>query len=251
MLWRSNEYVVTVRDDLFFVISLTGEVITKLEPRSYSDEDDLWTWRATVEGDRLIQRTTIEGPHRDELYEEKVVATGLQPASDSATLLLVQSALAKADAAAEQARLERERAADARVDAIEGARSDLGAGPVVKRAQGALEERIRSWGDERAGRLLRTLIKLTRAGVSAEVLRAYSRGCLSACFAVDLPPLPGEAKLAPNAELAAELSARAKEVERDGDGQENVDALNNARALWTAAKAIQWAADHLSPGEKP
>ena len=99
-----------------------------------------------------------------------------------------------------------------------------------------------------ARRLLRTLIKLTgEEDVGAEILQAYSRGCLSACFEDDLPPMPAAvASKSPNAELAEELKKRVKELEDDADGQERVDANLNAAAFWKAAKAIEWAADQLT-----
>lgn len=256
LLWRSKEVVVTVRKETYdthYLISLsTGEVVGKHVWRAYSDEDDLWTTAQAIEGDRLITRTTIQGPyHPDEIYEERVLATGLEAVSDDATRSLVTSALAKADAAATNEQLAQDRAAAARVAAIPRGSADLRAGPLATRAQSALISRIERWSDERAGRLLRTLIKLADAKPTAEVLQAYACGCLSACYASDLPPLPSTSQQPPNAELAKELAERAQELERDGDGQEYVDAMNNARALWAAAKSIQWAADQLSPREKP
>lgn len=252
MLWRSNELVVTVREEIFFSISLGGEVVGRFEGRSFSDEDDLWITAHAIEGDRLVERTTVQhGFHEPKVYEEKLLAAGLRRVSDEATRSLAEAALAKADAAAERERLERERAAAARVAAIPGGSSNLRAGPNVERAQQALIERIERWSDERASQLLKTLVRLTDAKPSAEVLQAYARGCLSACFQHQLPALPASSKQAPNAELAQELSERAQQLERDGDGQEDVDALNNARALWAAAKSIQWAAEQLSPGGKP
>lgn len=251
MLWRSKEFVVVARKEkyqTYYLISLTSDAVTRFEWNAYGYEDDLYTTAHSVEGGRLIERSTVQGPYHPLQEDVKVLATGLEPASDEATQRLAEAGLARALARAELARATYEQTGRSRVQAIVGARDQLRGGPLVDRAQTALVKRIENWHDDRAGRLLRTLIRLTsEEDVGAEVLQAYARGCLSACFEDALPLLPAPAAArTPNAELAEELKKRVKELEDDADGQERVDANANATAYWRAAKAIQWAADQLT-----
>lgn len=243
MLWRSSEQVLIQRGDSFLLLGSTGAIQAHFEPRSFSDEDDLWRTDQAVEGDRLIERTTVQHAFNEpRVYEEKVLATGLCPASDRATRALAEAGLAAHAAQVEQAIAAREREAAARVDAIPGARDELDAGAEVARAQAALRERVARWGDDRAAALLLTLNTIVRAKPDAVVIKAYVRGCLSACFAFDLPALPTTPVRSSNPALAKELAAHVLRLEQDAEGQEYADANRNAAAFWTAAKALRWAA---------
>lgn len=246
MLWRSGEQIIAQRDEAFVVIE-HGAVSQRLEPRSSSDEDDLWRWAYLVVDDRLVERTTIQHAWDEErVHEERTVVGGLRTVDDDETRRIVKAALT-IDAAS-RSELERadERRADARVATIIGAVDDLRLGVDAARAQRVLIERIRRWDDRRAAALLRTLIELARAHPDAAVIAAYVRGCLFACYSLESPEPSAAVPITPMPALARAIEAHANEIEVDADGQEQADAPRNAAALWNAAKALRHAAALLS-----
>ena len=117
--------------------------------------------------------------------------------------------------------------AEGRVTAIDGAYEALGVEP----AQAALRRRIHDWDDQRAASLLRTLIALGRARVEAAVLEVFARGCLLACFESPADASTAASQGSPRPELAEEISALARALEADAEGQELSDALRNAAAF--------------------
>ncbi|MBA3458734.1 MAG: hypothetical protein H0T46_02150 [Deltaproteobacteria bacterium] len=247
MLWRSGERIIVVqRGDALLVID--GDAVTRrLEPRTASDEDDLWRWEYLVLDSHLVERITIERGSQDaRVHEQHTVVAELRAVDDAQTQQIVEAAMATdAVARAEHAR-SRELEGDARVAAIPHADDDLGAGADAERAQRALIERIHRWDDRRAAGLLRTLIELTRARVDPAVIAAYARGCLFACFAVESPEPVGAVPTVPNRPLAGAIEVHAAELEADAAGQEQADALRNAAALSRAATALRLAAALLS-----
>ena len=110
--------------------------------------------------------------------------------------------------------------AEGRVTAIDGAYEALGVEP----AQAALRRRIHDWDDQRAASLLRTLIALGRARVEAAVLEVFARGCLLACFESPADAATAASQGSPRPELAEEISALARALEADAEGQELSDA---------------------------
>lgn len=240
MIWRSAEQVLVQRGEAFFLLGPDGAVAGRFEPRTSSDEDDLWCTLHHVEGDRLVERTIIQRyGGEDRLYEEKVVVTALRAVEDEQTRRFADAALG-ADAAAQlAAQHEKDRVAEARVEAIDGALGDLGLGPDAARAQRALGARVRRWNDGRAASLLRTLVSISRARPAAAVTAAFTRACLLACFEDDVPGLPARGVHSPNPALCAAISAHAAALEADAEGQEWADAHRNATAFRRAAEALR------------
>lgn len=243
MIWRAGEQLLVQRGEAFFLLDPDGAVAGRFEPRTSSDEDDLWCTTHRVEGDRLVERTIIQRyGGEDRLYEEKVVVTALRADDDEQTRRFADAAL-EADAAAQlAAQREKERVAEARVEAIDGALGELGLGPHAARAQRALGERVRRWNDVRAASLLRTLVLLSRARPGAAVTAAFARACLLACFVDEVPALPADGVHSPNPTLLAALEAHAQALDADAEGQEWADAPRNATAFRRAAEALRVAA---------
>ncbi|MBK9030996.1 MAG: hypothetical protein IPL61_06620 [Myxococcales bacterium] len=240
MRWRAGELILARRDESFALIEPGGTVARWFHGRTFSDEDDLWVTRHLVVGDALVERTTIEhGGDPARVYEEHVVVADLRVVADAQVDRVVAAALAAADVAAAAHERARARVADARVTAIAGAEDELGLGPDLARAQRALCHRIRTWNDERAARLLRTLLALARARPGPAVITAYARGCLLACFEFGAPELIAAAPTAGHAALAATIAAHADELDQAADVQEQADAGRNAAALWSAARALR------------
>ncbi|MDP1829400.1 MAG: hypothetical protein Q8L48_39405 [Archangium sp.] len=246
-LWRAGEQVLVQQGQAFVLLDPDGTLAGRFEPRTSSDEDDLWCTDHRVEGDRLVERTIIQRyGGEDRLYEEKVAVAGLRAVDDAETRRFTEAALG-ADAAAQQAaQREREREADARVTAIDGALGELGLGPDAARAQRELAGRVRRWNDQRAASLLRTLVLLSRARPGPAVIAAFTRACLLACFLDDVPALPAGGVQSPNPALRAAVSAHADALEGDAEGQELADAPRNASAFRRAAEALRVAAKLLA-----
>lgn len=243
MVWRSGDRLLARRDDAFALIQPGGTAATWFTPRSFSDEDDLWVTTFVVVGDELVERTVIERYGVERLHGERVVVMGLRSVDDAESHRLAATAFHAADAHDQV--LARE--ADARVTAIPGSLDELGLGADAARAQRLLCKRIRDWNDPRAATLLRTLLDLARARPAPAVIAAYARGCLCACFEVEVPELRAApaTQPPPSSALAREIEAHAAELECAADGQEAVDAMRNAAALWSAAKALRVAATLL------
>lgn len=243
VIWRAGEQVVAKHGESFVVLSPRGEVVGRFAPSSFSDEDDLWRTVQRVVGTELQERTTVDRWGSEErVYEEKVLVRGLQPADDVETRRFVEAALAAMDSSSARAQAERERVAQARVTAIDGAFEDFGVAP----AQEALRRRVHDWDDGRAARLLRMLIALGRARAEAAVLEVFARGCLFACFESPVDSARVASRGAPRPVLAAEISALARQLEADAEGQELSDALRNAAAFRRAAAESRRAAELLS-----
>lgn len=243
--WRLAEGFVVQRGDVFLRLDASGAVLGEYGPRSESDEDDLWLTFQLVEGDRLLERTVIE--HRGppgRLHSEKVLATGLFEVNEPADRELAERAFARIESWKVREATAAQAAAEARVDAIEGARDDLDAGPLVARAQAALSARVARWDDATAASLLRTLIDLARERTGTAAVAGLARGCLLACFEHAVPELPLPAST-PHASFRARLLAHADALDELADGQERVDANANAAAYARAATSIRWAADCL------
>lgn len=243
MSWRSGAQVLVQRGESFLLLEPDGTVAGRFEPRTSSDEDDLWCTLHRVEGDRLVERTTIERFGQEpRVYEEKVVVAALRAVADEETRRFVDAALG-ADATAQQAaQREQDRVADARVTAIDGALGELGLGPHAARAQRALGARVRRWNDERAASLLRTLVLFSGARPGAAATAAFTRACLLACFVDDVPALPVSGVRSPNPALSARVEAHARDLDDDAEGQELADAPLNANAFRSAAEALRVAA---------
>jgi hypothetical protein len=245
MIWRAGEQVVARHGDSFVLLSARGELVGRFAPSSFSDEGDRWRTAQRVVGTELQERTTIDRRSGEaRVYEEKVLLRGLQPVDDEATRRLVAGALAAVESASARAQAERERVAEGRVTAIDGAYEALGVEP----AQAALRRRIHDWDDQRAASLLRTLIALGRARVEAAVLEVFARGCLLACFESPADASTAGSQGSPRPELAEEISALARALEADAEGQELSDALRNAAAFRRAAAELRRAAELLANG---
>lgn len=247
MMWRSGEQVLVQRGEVFVLLQPDGAVAGRFEPKTSSDEDDLWVTLHRVEGDRLIERTTIQhGGLEERVYEEKAMVTALRLVEDEATRRFVDDALGADATAQEAARREQDRVADSRLAAIDGSMNELGLGADASRAQRALGERVRRWNDTRAAALLRTLVALSRAAPGSAVTAAYSRGCLLACFVHELPAVQSGGGRSVNPALAAEIEAHARSLDDDADGQDQADAPRNASALRAAAEALRVAVGLLA-----
>jgi hypothetical protein len=112
-------------------------------------------------------------------------------------------------------------------------------------ARAALHERVLRWNDQRATQLLATLEALAQASSDADLLSAFACGCLLACFRYPVPEVPPLIATFPRSTLGLRVEHHAEDLADDGDGQENVDARNNAIALWKAAALLRFAARRL------
>ncbi|NUP06275.1 MAG: hypothetical protein HOW73_09475 [Polyangiaceae bacterium] len=243
-IWRAGTELLVADGEAFALIDATGEVTKRLERRrQYSDEDDLWTWEHVVENGRFIERTTIERFRAATVdVREEVLLEGLVPIGDDETFALVEAALVREANARKRSDTVTRRDAERRVEGIDGALDDYQLGTWFARAQSALIRRVRTYADEYAMVLLRTLVSVARAQPGPAVIRAYARGCLLACFERgELPALP-EDEAATVHPIADELMARALDLEQWGEAQSAVDARLNAETYSRAAHAVALAA---------
>ncbi len=123
--------------------------------------------------------------------------------------------------------------------------STIDPGAQLALARAALQERVLRWNERRARQLLATLEDLAQASPDGEVLAAFSCGCLHSCFRYPVPEVPPFAGTFPRSELGLRVELHAEHLDADGDGQENVDARNNAIELWKAAELLRAAARRL------
>jgi hypothetical protein len=250
VIWRAGTCLLTADGDAFALVDASGAVVRWYGSRSYSDEDDLWTWDHCVDGDRFYRRTSIEHAGQPVRCDRELVLDGLVPADEAATRAVVAAALAADAAMRHEARLREDHAAEARVAAIAGARDAHDHGDEFERARHALIARVRAYDDGLAAALLRTLIALAGAPAAPAALAAYARGCRHACFDRGIPddavaaPSVGDAAPAPL--LAEQVAALARTLERAADDQEAVDARHNASAYRRAAERIAQAAQLLA-----
>lgn len=241
MIWRIGTRWLVALGETYVLVEPDGAVSRHFEPRVASDEDDLWRWEHVVIGDAFYERTTVARYMAITRQEDELVLSGLVRDDDPATRAFVATVLGDDLVVQEEARLHAARVADARVDAIAGATDEHGLGADIARAQAALVDRVRWYGDRHAAALLQTLANLAHARPGPGVATAYARGCLLACFAHDVPTLPATIEPLP-AELAVELHARARELDDEAETQDNVDARANAAAYYGAANAMRAAA---------
>ncbi len=219
MIWRAgNQFLI---DGPFRLIDTTGAITREYADTSYEQGDYLVRHTYFSRGDQLIERT--EAGHRSHQMEDStndaVVLSGLvqDPSEDTARFVAI--ALGDHAVSVEERRLR----AEARVDAIDGARQPLEHGE-SERARGALVDRVVRYGDDRAEELLQTLIELVRAGIHDEARDAYVRGCLLACFSSVVPALVESAAIP--SPLATHVDALADRVKRDGDADAAAEALH-------------------------
>lgn len=245
LIWRTGSVLVVELDTSYVVIDETGAVTGIFEPRSYSDEDDLWRWHHVVVEGRFLKRTTVEtrGECR---HEDELVLEGLMTVDDVATRTIVSAALAGDQAARAEARGRAQREGAARVAAIPRALEDHGLGEELARAQTALADRVRWYADPIAAALLGTLVALAEARPDPSVITAYARGCLHACFVHTVAPVTA-ATAASHPALAAEIASRARDLEREAEHSEQSDASSNARTYRAGAAAVWLAAKALDP----
>ncbi len=116
---------------------------------------------------------------------------------------------------------------------------DFGLGEELSRAQRALAHRVRTWSDERAASLLGTLVTLAQSRPPLEVVSAFARGCLLACFEHGIAVVPVARPTPATSPLGLLLEQCALELEADAETQDAVDARGNATALWKAAAAVR------------
>ncbi len=242
MIWRVGARLLVAQGESTFVlVDASGAVADRFESGSFSDEDDLWLWDHVVVADRFYKRTTIERYGGTDQHREELLLEGLHPADDPETRGLVTAALASDRVARAAAVSRAERAADARIAALGVPLDERDLGVDLARAQTALIRRVRAYDDALAAALLRTLVIVVRARPGPQVIAAYARACLFACFddgaaAVPLPSVV-DVPSAGTGPLADALAARARDLEAAADGQERADALHNARAYSQAAHA--------------
>jgi hypothetical protein len=234
--------VLVQRGERFVLLDAEGVVVRTWKPSVVSDEDDLWTTEYFVEGDALVERVTVEGPHAERPRRNEPVVAALRTADDELTHVFVARAFAADDLKQVHAEAVRASQADARVAAISGALDDLGLGEDVARAQAALVHDVRVWGTERAAELLRTLVTLARTQPRPDVLAAFCNACLNACSGRGTPGLPRAEGSLPTSALGLVLEAHGRSLDEDADHQESIDARESAMALFRAANAMRVAA---------
>jgi hypothetical protein len=245
-IWRSGSQFVVEQGDAFLVIDATGAITKRFEPSSWSIEDELGEIHFTVSGKVLWEHTKIQVYGRDERVEDKAALDDLAVDASAETRRFIATALGDAAVGREERRIADQRAADARVAAISGAREDHQLGALFARAQHALADRVHAYADDLSAALLQVLVELGRARAYGPALHAFACGCLHAAFTYDVPELD-EAEPAPSPVLAARIRPLVTLLEQAAESQEWVDANLNAAAYWRAAKAISEAA-HLLGG---
>jgi hypothetical protein len=245
-IWRAGTQLIAVDGDTYARIDASGGLVERYYRllRS-SDKEDLFTTEIEVKGDVLCERTThlCCGAEWTETVSEAILLDGLKPADDARTVAIVAAALTSDAATRAEEAERREREADARIAAIDGATAQHGLGADFEDAQKWLVHRIRAYEDQRSAALLRTLVAIAGARPPAPVIQAYVRGCLLAAFAPGEPPPPlpdGEPTDA--GPLAEELAARARELDVEAGFQGWADASETARRLREAARAVAQAA---------
>jgi len=235
----------------FFLIDPAGKVQT-FRPYRSSCEDDLSTVDFYVDLNQFCKRESTEhglGCEIDERVE--VVFDDLEAVSDPETQAFVTKALDQDRAAQEGAKLSKERAGDQKIASIKGASDKYALGDDFDRAQNELIARVRTYSDEVAERLLRTLVVLAVAEVDATVIKAYALGCRHACFGYNYPD-PSSLDALRNdggkrdPDIAKQVASLAALLQSKGDVQADGDAMNTARTYWSAAKAVSKAAELLA-----
>ncbi len=221
-----------------------GKIIREFNVGVWSIEDELSLQAyAVIAGEfRELTLRTFYGREYRESREEKTLLTGLRDVDDHETLAFLEKALAaeKQQVDDHAARLRRE--GEARVAAIPGATQDPGLGADYLRAQEALRDRVRSYGDALYIELLRTLGRF-RGGAA---LDAYVAACRHAAF----DPIVGRAKKSPASpgappgvrELKETLGVLQRRLLEQAEGQEQADAMQNAAAYRKAADLVAKAA---------
>jgi hypothetical protein len=240
-IWRSGSQFVVEQGDAFLVIDATGAITKRFEPSSWSIEDELGEIHFTVNGKVLWEHKKVQFWGRDESVDDRAALDDLVPDTSAETLRFIATALGDAAVVREEKRIADQRAADARLAAIPGARDDHQLGELFARAQHALADRVHTYAHDLSAALLQVLVELGRARAYAPALHAFACGCLHAAFAYDVPELE-EAEPAPAPALAARIRPLVTLLEQAAESQEWVDANLNAAAYWRAAKAVSEAA---------
>ena len=236
-IWRAGKDFLVERGDSYLLVDGTGAITKRFEPSSWVIEDEDGKVTYGVEKDALREYVHIHRPGNLDHWEQRVVE-GLALDDDPDVVRFITTAVGDDLVVREEQRLREERAAEARLAAIEGARADYRMGPLFARAQEALEARVYSYGDTTAGALLRMLIDLARANAHPPAVHAFARGCLHASFA-HVPIADDDAESVPAPELAAKLAPLVALLDSNADGQEWVDANNNALEYRRAARAVR------------
>jgi hypothetical protein len=242
-IWRTGTQYLVERGGSFCLVDSTGAVVRTYEDAQSSVEDILYITEYHVKGEELHEQTTIEHWGREDRFEDKIRLAELVVDADPETLRYILTVFGDASVRREERRIADEKAADARIAAIDGARDDFVLGADFARAQSMLRQRIYDYDDTLAASLLHTLVALARAKVHAPALAMYVRGCLFACFANAPDAVEGEPVASP---LGPQVNERARELEQVADGQELADAMQNAAAYWRAAEAVRAAAKLLA-----
>lgn len=226
-IWWIGEHELLFREgERFARIGPSGLVAEWYGERSYSDEDDLWTWVYAVVGDELRARTTVmHGRHPPTVKEESVVLRGLVADDSPRAKWLVDTALVAYEAGR---RVEKKRSPPPRID------------DDIERARAALAQQVR---EPTRDSLLETLGVIANA--PAAVRTAVARGCLLYCASGDAPALPAPPVCSPDPALAARLANHAAQFERQAEWFIDSDSHGNARTCFAAATAMREAARWL------
>ena len=222
------------------------------DARSWTIDDELGASWYRVEGSSLI-KVIVRVEHERRSFEHEIALSGLVPADD------VARARAHVILDGQRAAAEREATRrSARVAAIPGALADHGRGEAFARAQQLLCDRIARFEDASSERLLRALLELGHlVDVDPDLEDALGSliwTCRRAAFDETLPST-GEStcdftrydsikgfrgldarRLADAQALGVELHEIARALLVAADGQELVDARNDAAALAAAAE---------------
>lgn len=237
MIWRAGTQFL-VGDGPYRLIDATGAITKEYAESTWQDDDYEGRTTFLVTGNQLLERTEVghSRHHMEDSDNSRVVLDNLVEDTSEETARFIATVLGDHAVSAEERRLREEREAEARLDAIAGARQPI-EHRESERARAALVHRVVRYSDDRAAELLRTLVEIVRAGVHEEARDAYVRGCLLACFSLVAPALvEGAMNFSP---LGDRVSALADRVQRDADYQSAIDANANARELWAAAEALR------------
>jgi hypothetical protein len=235
----------------YATVDSAGVVRERFRVSVWSLDDDLGVSAHAVIGGDLRNLTVVVSCHGRVRRDEQSVVSGLQELSDTT---FVREAVARHERAENEAVDRSRRESDARVAAVRDALEDFGLGDPFRRAQGALLQRIRAYGDELAVDLLRTLAdfgrlhrSLGREPAFEAALDAYVTACRLAAFdpAPAARPFSGSGIAVPA--MGEALSGLERRLLEAAEGQEIADAGNNAIQYRNAADHVARARTLLGP----
>jgi len=229
----------------YVLVDAAGAVTRRYRVQVYSIEEELGVTAFLVAGPefREVAVRIFYGRTYRVSREETVVLGGLREVTDAKTPGFLSGFLAQDQKRLEDAAARARREGEARVAAIPGSTFDPGLGKAYLRAQDQLRKRVRSYGLRLDELMLEVLGRFGSAPRTPSLLQAvqhYAEGCLHAAFdsGVESTRASGVAPDPNPPEWTGLLEGLHRKLLADAQGQEDVDALQNAAAYRRAAECI-------------